>query len=95
MAEDASRGVVNHKGQVFSAAAGTTVHEGLYISDGSIVPRPLCINPSLTISALAERNCMYMASDRGWTIDYTLTGPQPKDIPQPEDVHPTSPNASA
>lgn len=95
MAEDAAHGVVNHKGQVFSAAAGTTVHEGLYISDGSIIPRPLCINPSLTISALAERNCMYMASDRGWSFDYILTGPQPAPIPQPEYIPPISPNASA
>ena len=63
MADDASGGVVNHKGQVFSGKNGNAVHEGLYISDGSIVPRPLGINPSLTISALAERNCFYMIKD--------------------------------
>jgi len=69
MGEDGAKGVVNHKGQVFTGA-GDVVYEGLYVSDGSIIPRPLCINPSLTISALAERNCLYMAADRGWTFTY-------------------------
>ena len=68
MAEDATGGVVNHKGQVFSGNAGDDIHVGLYISDGSIVPRALGINPSLTISALAERNSFYIADDRGWKI---------------------------
>ena len=30
MADDASEGVVNHKGQVFSGRTGTDMHEGLY-----------------------------------------------------------------
>ena len=50
-AEDA---VVDHTGQVFSAPAGSTVHDGLYVCDGSVVPLPLGTNPALTISALAE-----------------------------------------
>ena len=70
MGEDAAQGVINHKGQVFSGQSGNAVYEGLYVSDGSIVPRPLSINPSLTISALAERICIYMAQDRGWTFNY-------------------------
>ena len=55
MAEDATKGVVNHKGQVFAGNNGTNVHEGLYICDGSIVPLPLGVNPLIAISALAER----------------------------------------
>ena len=43
-------------GQVFRADSGTETHEGLYVMDGSVVPIPLDVNPSLTISALAERN---------------------------------------
>jgi cholesterol oxidase len=70
MGDDATKGVVNHKGQVFAGLSGDSVYEGLYISDGSIVNRPLGINPSLTISALAERNCIYIAKDRGWTFGY-------------------------
>lgn len=40
-------GVVNHKGAVFN-------YPGLYVADGSIVPKALGLNPSKTIAALAE-----------------------------------------
>lgn len=81
MSEDAEHGVVNHKGQVFSGPHGSAVHEDLYVADGSVVPRPLGVNPLLTISALAERCVGLLADDRGWTIDYTLSATQPA---QPE-----------
>ncbi len=77
MAEGAERGVVNHKGQVFAGTAGSAVHEGLYVSDGAVIPRPLGVNPLLTISALAERCCALLTQDRGWTIDYTLPSVPP------------------
>ncbi|HEY6083734.1 MAG TPA: GMC family oxidoreductase, partial [Chitinophagaceae bacterium] len=70
MGNDASRGTVNHKGQVFSSNTGTAVHEGLYVCDGSVVPLPLGVNPLITISALAERCCELMAKDYGFTINY-------------------------
>jgi cholesterol oxidase len=70
MAENASTGVVNHKAQVFADTDGDTLHEGLYVADGAIVPTALGVNPSLTISALAERAMAILAADRGWTIDY-------------------------
>jgi cholesterol oxidase len=72
MGADSTKGVVNHKGQVFDA--GTTggdasaVHEGLYVCDGAVVPCPLGIHPLLTISALAERAMMLLARDRGWAM---------------------------
>ena len=83
IAEDASHGVVNHKGQVFSATQGSAVYDGLYVTDGSVVPRPLGVNPLLTISALAERSCALLARDRGWSIDYALP-PVPARAPQPQ-----------
>ncbi|HUM70089.1 MAG TPA: GMC oxidoreductase, partial [Chloroflexota bacterium] len=82
MAEDAERGVVNHKGQAFAGKSGTAVHEGLYVCDAAVVPRSLGANPLLTISALAERTMMLLAQDHGWQIDYNFkpvdfTTPQP------------------
>ena len=46
MAETADGGAVNHKGQVFSGEAGTDVHDGLYVADGSVIPRPLGCQPA-------------------------------------------------
>lgn len=72
MGESAETGVVDHRGQVFSGQSGDAVHEGLYVSDGSILPRAVGVNPFLTISALAERSCAIMAEERGWEIRYGL-----------------------
>ncbi len=82
MGNDAGTGVVNHKGQVFAGASGTDVYEGLYVSDGAVIPLPLGVNPLLTISAMAERSMALAAKDRGWTIDYTLPS-APKNVPEP------------
>lgn len=68
MAENGGTGVVNHKGQVFSDS-GEEVYENIYISDGSVIPRPVGVNPLFTISAVSERNVYLLANDRGWSID--------------------------
>lgn len=85
MAETAAGGVVNHKGQVFSSDIGGDVHDGLYVADGSVIPRSLGCNPLLTISALAERTCALIAADRGWTIDYALPS-RPRSRPRVVDT---------
>jgi cholesterol oxidase len=82
MADDASAGVVDHQGRAFNDTTGTGVHDGLYICDGSIVPRSLGVNPLLTISALSERNCALMARERGWSINYSLPS-APRRAPAP------------
>jgi cholesterol oxidase len=71
MADSADNGVVNDRGQVFDGSSKTSAYKGLYVSDGSVIPRSLGVNPLLTISALAERCCRLMAADHGGTaINY-------------------------
>lgn len=72
MGEDASKGVVDHKGQVFKGKEHNELHPGLYVMDGAIVPRPLGTNPLLTISALAERSCKLIAEEKGLSLSYAL-----------------------
>jgi cholesterol oxidase len=83
MGADAVNGAVDHKGRVYRGTGGTDTHDGLYVSDGSVVPRPLGVNPLLTISALAERCCSLLAEDRGWSIDYALPSGPPPQSPAP------------
>jgi cholesterol oxidase len=66
MADDGVAGVVDHAGRVFTGVNGE-VHDGLVVADGAIVPRPLAVNPLLTISALAERASELLADERGWS----------------------------
>ncbi len=71
MGADAKSGVVNHKCQVFAGgdeASPDKIHAGLYVCDGSIMPRSIGVNPLLSITALAERAMTLMAQDNGWHI---------------------------
>ncbi|MEP3050847.1 MAG: GMC family oxidoreductase [Erythrobacter sp.] len=54
-------GAVDHRCRVFDGAG--SVHEGLYVMDGSVVPRSLGVNPALTITALAERAMALMIEE--------------------------------
>jgi cholesterol oxidase len=77
MADAAETGVVNDRGQVFNGPHGTDVYKTLYVTDGSVIPRPLGVNPLLTISAVSER-CLALMADEHWQIklDYSLpSGP--------------------
>jgi cholesterol oxidase len=58
MGTDPQNGVVNHRGAVFN-------YPGLYVADGSIVPKALGLNPSKTIAALAERIAMELVMELG------------------------------
>ncbi|XP_029183706.2 cholesterol oxidase-like [Acropora millepora] len=69
MGESGQTGVVNHAGQVFDGNTDQ-VMTGLLVVDGAIVPRPVGVNPSLTIAILAERCLRLLAQREGWNIDY-------------------------
>ncbi len=72
MSQDRTLGVVNHKGQVFDAnktKGSSDVHKGLYVIDGSIIPRSLGVNPLFTITALAERAMIHFGIDHGIDIN--------------------------
>jgi cholesterol oxidase len=53
MSEQAEHGVVNDRGEVWG-------HPGLFVADGAIIPGALTVNPSMTITALAERVAYWM-----------------------------------
>ncbi|HEU5076749.1 MAG TPA: GMC oxidoreductase, partial [Polyangiaceae bacterium] len=74
MGDHAEHGVVDERGRVFAGTSGESVHDGLYVADGALIPRSAGVNPLLTISALAERICALLAEDRGWKIDYRSPG---------------------
>lgn len=57
MSDSPATGVVDHHGEVFG-------HPGLFVVDGSAIPGPLAVNPSLTIAAVAERCAEWMLHGR-------------------------------
>ena len=69
MGQDADRGVVNHKCQVFDGRGRESVHSGLYVCDGSVIPRSIGVNPLLTITALTERAMVHLARDHNLGFD--------------------------
>jgi choline dehydrogenase-like flavoprotein len=56
MGSDPARSVVDADGQSWDV-------KRLYVGDGSLVPRTLSVNPSLTIMALADRLAGHLDSD--------------------------------
>lgn len=54
MSDDPAQGVGSEYGEVWN-------YPGLYVSDGSIIPTALSVNPSATISALSERIAEHIA----------------------------------
>ncbi|CAH3174456.1 unnamed protein product [Porites lobata] len=74
MGESGQTAVVNHAGQVFDGDSGNVL-EGLYVVDGAILPIAVGVNPTLTISCLAERCLRLLAKREGWHIDYDTFKP--------------------
>ena len=65
------RGVVDPQGRAFG-------HEGLYVVDGSIIPANLGVNPSLTITAMAEHVMSQVAPKPGATVRPAVVPPRQK-----------------
>ena len=57
IASSPDKGVADSSGRIFG-------HEGLYVMDGSMIGANLGVNPSLTITALAEHACSRIPSKR-------------------------------
>jgi cholesterol oxidase len=74
MAASPGAGVVDHLGRVLG-------HPGLFVADGAIVPRPLGLNPSKTIAALAERIAESILRDPDLSTAMKLPTPQRTDRP--------------
>ncbi|KAL1840066.1 hypothetical protein VTJ49DRAFT_842 [Mycothermus thermophilus] len=66
-------GVTNHVGQVFTGN-GSETHDGLIVTDGSVIPTALGANPFATIAALAERSVEAYAVSKGLTISEKRNG---------------------
>jgi cholesterol oxidase len=58
--DSATKGVVDALGRIFKDQSGDQVYDDLYIMDDSVIPGPIGVNPSLTISALAFRTAAYL-----------------------------------
>ncbi|MEM7456432.1 MAG: GMC family oxidoreductase N-terminal domain-containing protein [Planctomycetota bacterium] len=71
MGDDPRFAATNHLGQVYDGRHGgysdptgmPAVHHGLYVSDASLVPTALGVNPYMTIAALAERMSRHIVND--------------------------------
>ena len=66
--EDETKGVVDANHQAFN-------YPGLYIVDGSVIPANLGVNPSLTITAMAERAMAKIPDKVDAAEQLTLTAP--------------------
>lgn len=62
-------GAVNHVGQLFTGN-GSHTHDGLIITDASVIPTALGANPFATIAALAERSVEAYATRKGLVISH-------------------------
>ncbi len=70
------RGVVDHRHRVFG-------YENLLVCDGSVVPANIGVNPSLTITALAERAMTFVEDCRAWNSIANGSAPSPRESSTP------------
>ncbi len=71
MGNDHENAVVDHSGKVFKKDSG--FYEGLYVTDGAVIPGSLGVNPYWTICAVAERNAELIIKENKFNIFKNLT----------------------
>ena len=67
MGSDPARSVVNENGESHDV-------KRLFVGDGSLVPRTLSVNPSLTIMALANRVAEHIDADPNGYLEQSAAG---------------------
>ncbi|MEE4192976.1 MAG: alpha/beta fold hydrolase [Halieaceae bacterium] len=67
MGDSGATGVVNHRGQVFRGD-DESVHAGLVVLDGAILPKAVGTNPALTIAAISARAVNQLFSSDAWNL---------------------------
>ena len=72
--ESPATGVVDARQRLFG-------YENLLVCDGSVVPANIGVNPSLTITALAERAMTFVADSAAWTSTATASPASPNGSP--------------
>jgi cholesterol oxidase len=88
--ESPETGVVDGRQRLFG-------YENLLVCDGSVVPANIGVNPSLTITALAERAMTFVADSASWSSIATASQASPNGSPAPStNGHaPPAPSTSA
>jgi cholesterol oxidase len=70
IAASPEHGVVDARQRLFG-------YESLLVCDGSVVPANVGVNPSLTITALAERAMTFVKDSAAWSSTATASAPSP------------------
>ncbi len=93
MGDNVRQGVTDHCGRVFDpdGSDSKSVHEGLVVLDGSIIPTSLGINPSLTISVLTLRAILQLKTE--WKLKNAKPSPSPSETKRPIYATPDPPFA--
>jgi cholesterol oxidase len=86
--ETSETGVVDGRQRLFG-------YENLLVCDGSVVPANIGVNPSLTITALAERAMTFVADSAAWSSTATASGGSPSGSPSRSTVAPAPPARSS
>lgn len=81
MADSVQQGVVDHLGRVFDPDSANSVHDGLVVLDGAVIPTALATNPALTIAAIALRASEALANHWGYLDDPPTEPPPEKERP--------------